>query len=296
MNFGRRIDGIDLSFLREQDRAFVDLQAELSGRPRSSSIPRTSGVTAAGRVASAAKGKPLNTKDDLAHSKMRSPTRENLPSETTTTNLKRKRQLSSFLRPTTPTADNGRSATPTMAVSSASSVGKWSTDEGQTLYKRGKNTDFRDIHDGDVGKSLQSTQQSSRYNCHAHKKEIVTRASIQQITESNCLSVEEKHTLARNPSHRPKVEVTETGDIRLNGETLQPGEPRYVRMFGIAYCEKARDPAWTIGIGMVDRCYYRGHKKEAKSRPGDYFPTDHAMLVDFIHRQPQVFVEECRKA
>lgn len=140
-------------------------------------------------------------------------------------------------------------------------------------------------------KPLQPKQEEPQQSAQPHEKGAVAQStSGSVITNTN--------SKKRSGSRRdvmvviPKVVVTANDEIRVDGETLQPGEPRYARVFGVAYDEKARDPEWRIANGMVDRCYYRGAKKEAKARPGDYFATDHAMLADFVRRRPDVFIDE----
>jgi len=130
-------------------------------------------------------------------------------------------------------------------------------------------------------------QQQSQYSAQSHDKVAVARLPTSTIMTTNS-----KKRSRREMMVIPTVVVTANDEIHIDGEMLQPGGSIYTRVFGIAYGEKARDPEWRIANGMVDRCYYRGTKKEAKARPGDYFATDHSMLADFMRRRPDVLMDE----
>ena len=204
--------------------------------------------------------------------------------------------------PTTPSVDNVRSS------SSPSASKKACADSLTTSPGRSRSaqltTSSLSPHRGDrsveskatggsssFDKPLQPKQQQPQQSAQSHEKGAVARSTSGSVITTN--------SKKRSGGSRrdvmvviPRVVVTANDDIRVDGETLQPGGPKYARVFGVAYDEKARDPEWRIANGMVDRCYYRGAKKEAKARPGDYFATDHAMLADFIRRRPDVFFEE----
>ncbi len=195
---GRRVDGVDLSFLREQDRAFADLQAELSGRPA-----KTTGTGTAAAAATAAGG-------------------------------------------------------------ASSSSFKQQAGDGVNHHKTDSTSD-----------SSNGTQQQQQQQQQKKKRGRAGTGVAGEVT----IKI-------------PKVEVSGNGEILVDGEKVQAGGALYARVFGLAYDEKARDPAWKIGNGMVDRCYYKGSKKDAKARPGDYFPTDQSMFVDFVKRRPDAFIEE----
>lgn len=141
-------------------------------------------------------------------------------------------------------------------------------------------------------KPLQPKQEEPQQSAQPHEKGAVARSTSGSVITTNTNSKKRSGSRRDVMVVIPKVVVTANDEIRVDGETLQPGGPRYARVFGVAYDEKARDPEWRIANGMVDRCYYRGAKKEAKARPGDYFATDHAMLADFVRRRPNVLIDE----
>lgn len=304
-NLGRRAGGVDLSFLREQDRAFSDLRAIMSGRaPRGSSSNATHATAASGAAVPNSSGHYSNGATDVASATARAGSScktKTLAAVVATAGTKR-RSPSPCPRPTTPSVDNVKptsspSATKKVCIGSpASSPGRSRIVQLSTLslspHRSDRSVETKAKGGSSSGeKPLQPKQEEPQQSAQPHEKGAVAQStSGSVITNTN--------SKKRSGSRRdvmvviPKVVVTANDEIRVDGETLQPGEPRYARVFGVAYDEKARDPEWRIANGMVDRCYYRGAKKEAKARPGDYFATDHAMLADFVRRRPDVFIDE----
>lgn len=152
-----------------------------------------------------------------------------------------------------------------------------------------------------------------------------TGTSISGSTSGS--GVKAKAAVAAAARTGPMIEVLEDDTILVDGVAVcAPTDKWYAPLFGLASMEKHKDPEWHIANGIVDRCYYRGSKsesfpwlglsclvlyrprhrlthplytvpttqtEEAKTRPGiDYFPTDQAMMADFVRRKPEVFITQ----
>lgn len=299
-NLGRRAGGVDLSFLREQDRAFSDLRAIMSGRVRrGSSSNATHDTAASGAALANSSSHNSNGAVTVASTTARPGSAskpKTLAAAVATAGTKR-RSPSPCPRPTTPNVDNVKSSASPSAAKKAC-TGSPTTSPGRsrvvqlTTSSLSPHRSDRSVESKATGgsssgdKPLQPKQQQS---AQSHEKGAVARSTSGSVITTNS----NKRGGRRDVMVViPTVVVTENDEIRVDGETLQPGGSKYARIFGVAYDEKARDPEWKIANGMVDRCYYRGAKKEAKTRPGDYFATDHAMLADFVRRRPDVFMDE----
>ncbi len=285
---------MESSFLREQDRAFSDLQAIMSERVRKGSSSNATHDTAArGSALVKSSTHSSNGIVTVASTTLRPGSASK--TKTSATGAKQ-RSPSTCPRPTTPIIDNVKSC-PYPSAAKKMNIDSSTTGPGRSRIVQLTNSSLnphrsdRSVESKAMGGSSSGDkplkQEQSQHSAQLHEKEAVARPTAGSIITTNSNKRSRREVVVV-----PTVVGTANDEILMNGEMLQPGGSMYTRVFGIAYGEKARDPEWRIANGMVDRCYYRGTKKEAKARPGDYFATDHSMLADFMRRRSDVLMDE----